>query len=97
MRTRLSLVLLVAVLLSVLASSQAMAACQAFCPNGDECSGIPICCCFWDGYDWAAYCGRVQGNPCYSAVANSADGQNATLQASYAAIFAPAAQPQASK
>lgn len=99
MRTRLSLVLLAALLLSALATPQAMAACQAFCPNGDECTGIPVCCCFWADGDWVAYCGPIAGNPCYSSATNGAIQQDTSLQASYSAIFAPApaAQPQPSE
>ncbi|MES1241561.1 MAG: hypothetical protein ABUT39_08070 [Acidobacteriota bacterium] len=96
MRTRLSLVLLAAVLVSVLASSQALALCYAECPNGSYCTGIPVCCCVNDLWP---YCGPVAGNPCFgSSAARSAD-QEAAVQSSYAAIFAPAptAQPAPSK
>ena len=85
---RLSLILLAAVLLSSLASSQALALCYAECPNGDSCTGRPVCCCVDDIW---AYCGPIAFNPCSGPTMARATGQNATLQASYAAIFTPAA------
>jgi hypothetical protein len=84
---RLSLILLAAVLLSAFASSQALALCYAECPSGDNCTGWPVCCCVDDFW---AYCGPIAGNPCFGSNMTRAAGQNATLQASYAAIFAPA-------
>ena len=93
MRPRLSLVLLVAVLLSVLASSQAMAICYIECPDGSSCSTYGACCCLYG----TAYCGPLAGNPCDGLIVNRASDSDAKLQASYAAIFAPATPPQASK
>jgi hypothetical protein len=92
MRTRLSFVLLAAVLLTVLASSQAMALCYAECPSGSYCTGIPVCCCVDDLWP---YFGPIAGNPCGVRLASANSEQNTSLDASYAAIFAPAAQPSA--
>lgn len=94
MTCRLSLALLAAILLSLVASSPAMALCYAECPSGDSCTGRPVCCCV-DGI-WA-YCGPIAGNPCFAAASTQQSEQEAALKASYDAIFAaaPSSSPEA--
>jgi hypothetical protein len=92
MRKTYPLALLTVLLLAFLTSAPAMAACSIDCGNGEECTGIPICCCVSDEFGTWAYCGRVAGNPCYGAAAIST--KDDSLQASYAAIFS-AASPEA--
>ena len=83
MRKTYMLALLTVILLSVLASTPAMALCYISCPDGSECTARH-CCCIGE----SAYCGNTLG-PCGDLAA--APSEYDVLQARYAAIFSATA------
>lgn len=83
MRKTYTLALLTVILLSVLASTPAIALCYIDCGGGEECTGR-YCCCIFDEFGTTAYCGNTVG-PCGNSAAIPTE--HDALQASYAAIF----------